>query len=307
MGGAQSDLDGTATDEGPPPAAEGGEGAGTFQVVAAYWQGPSLRVMAADGGGRLRLLPTTGRFHWTAGDESRCVGRIEAGRHRPCPGHRPVSLHAQCRDCTELEEPDCVFEPRCGSDPSACTCSFGTRPHVVYAAFHGILPKIGMTQEGRVATRLREQGADAYFVVRRLAGRAEARRAEKQVAFLYDIPEYRTHRETLPQLAKPVPWDAIGRRAADLRAEMRHRGEGPEALARIDDHPLPLPLGTPPQRVPPAGTHAGTWVGAKGPHLIYRPARDRRRRLTVDVDGPFAALKVGDLVGRSLAVAATQE
>ncbi len=185
-------------------------------------------------------------------------------------------------------------------DPAACAClaSFKGVEHVVYLAFHGILPKVGMTQAWRVARRLREQGADAYFVVRGGLDRPGARLFEKQLHALHRVPEHRNHHETLPQMARPVPWPVVLERAAAWRERLAEHAPGP--IITIEDHPIAQPLAARPRRVVAWGPHAGTWLGAKGNHLFFEEA-DRPGRLELGVPR-VAALKRGDLLGRRVVV-----
>lgn len=260
---------------------------------------PSL-VAAADGG--LREVPLAGGFRWRVEGMRTCVGKVEGGAHRPCPEARTVTEDAQCAACNGLESPECVFEPRCQANPASCTCvaSFKGVEHVVYAAFYGTLPKVGMTQAWRVARRLREQGADAYFTIQGGLDRPTARMTERAIALLYRLPEHRSHREVLPLLAHPVPWDVVERRADELRQRLAGRYAVEPATHRIADHPVQQPLPGPPRRSPTHGEHAGTWLGAKGNHLFYTEA-PRPGRLSVGL-APIVGLKRSDLMGRHITV-----
>ncbi len=273
-------------------------------IVAAYWgwNGPVLLAADADAPGALLPLPISGPFDWTLGAERTCVGRIENGIHLPCPDDTAVTQWAQCGRCSPLASPECVFEPKCKLDPSKCTCPFGPIPHVVYAAFHGSLPKIGMTQQRRVERRLLEQGADAWFIAAYCPDRASARETERRISRLYRIPEYRAHREVLPQLARPVDWQRIERRADELRRRLEGRFDVDGELHRLTDYPLEQPLSGVPRRRYAVGRHTGTWLGAKGPHLIYR-ARQGADTLDIGMGPPLVALKLSDLAGRRVLVA----
>jgi hypothetical protein len=254
-------------------------------------------------GGEVERLALTGAFAWRIRPVRRCVGTFDdAFRHIPCPTDEPVSVHRQCQPCSGLDDEECVFEPRCQDDPAACTClaTFKGVPHVVYLAFHGTLSKVGMTTRRRLARRLWEQGADAYLVLQDCPDRATARSIEKQVSYVYKVPEHRSHRETLPQLARPVPWPQIEARAAELRMRLESQYPVDRTLHRVAGHPIAQPLPGPPRRVPSEGVHRGTWVGAKGNHLVYREA-PRPDRLEAG-SRPVAALKLSDLVGRRVDV-----
>ncbi len=269
-----------------------------MRILAIQW--PTLLATQPAGEDPPTTIPLNGRFHWTLGEERRCIGRIEDGQHVPCPRNRPVTMHAQCIDCGGLEDPECVFEPKCQADPAACTCPFGPIPHVVYAAFYGKLGKVGMTQKWRIETRLKEQGADAWFIIQECPDRATARRTERQIATLHRIPEYRSHKQTLPLLARPIDWTLIEEAAEALRQRLGTRYHVEQTLHRINDHPLPQPLDGTPHRQPPHGEHQGTWIGVKGNHLFYRQTASPGR-LDVGVR-PIAAIKRTDLIGRELII-----
>lgn len=256
-----------------------------------------LQAQASDRG-VLTTIALDGAFAWRVSQVRRCVGRFDDVQYRPCPTSEPVSIHRQCLPCSGMENTECIFEPRCQNDPAACTCltTFKDVPHSVYLAFHGTLPKVGLTTTRRLPHRLREQGADAYFVIQSTPDRATARSIEKQVSYLYKIPEHRSHRETLPQLARPVPWDHVERRALDLQRRLGAHYEVQASLHRVTGHDLPQPLPGVPRRLPCEGVHRGTWLGHKGNHLVYReaPRPDRLR----PGGAPLVALKLDNLVGR---------
>jgi hypothetical protein len=260
--------------------------------------GPHLLGLGPDGARRIDLA---GDFRWTASRVRWCVGSWTEAGHVPCPTGAVVGDGGQCLPCSGLEHPDCIFEPLCANAPESCGCAqFRGQEHVVYIAFHGLLPKVGMTMAWRVARRLREQGADAYFVVRGGMDRPGARLLEKQVSLLHDVPEHRNHHEILPQLARAVPWDAVRERAEAWRARLsaEHR---PGPFTTIVDHPVAQPLPSRPRRVVAWGTHAGTWLGAKGNDLFYREA-PRPGRLELGAP-PVAAVKRTDLLGRRVTLA----
>lgn len=254
-------------------------------VVESYWdkEGP---VLVADGGGRLPVAP--GRaFRWHVGDVV-------------APPPDPPPYVFEPRPLLEVQEA-LAATPEGGLDHERLQAElrFSDRPHVVYAAFYGILPKVGMTSSQRLRDRLREQGADAGFVLQECRDRAEARATEKAVARLYGLPEWRRAGEILRQLTRPVEWDRILARADDLRTRVQGAYEPwPETL-RIDEVPLEQPLPAPPQRVPVEGDHEGTWLGGKGNFLFYRAASAG----PLDVGSPpVHALRRQDLVGRVIRV-----
>jgi hypothetical protein len=257
------------------------------------------RVLTAGGPDGLSQRALVGDFSWTVVGPRTCIGKFGPDGPTACPSSELVGGDTQCLPCSGLEHPECIFEPLCAADPSACECPYGAIPHVVYAAFYGTLPKIGMTQERRITHRLREQGADAYFVVAQCPNRATARRTERAVSVLYGIPEFRSHRETLPQLSHPVAWDLIARRAQELRDRLAARFPVSPTLTTILDHPVAQPLPARPRRRPVVGRHAGSWLGAKGPNLFYLDASESPLAQALP---RVVALRAGDLLGHRIRV-----
>ncbi|MGB1697175.1 MAG: DUF2797 domain-containing protein, partial [Thermoplasmatota archaeon] len=157
---------------------------------------------------------------------------------------------------------------------------------------YGGLPKVGMTQERRERKRLTEQGADGYFVLKRFQNRAEARLFEGSVSFRHNIPEFRSHKATLPLMNKPQDWGRIQRAAEEWRAKLAVHE--PESFQEIRCPVQPLPGA--PSRVHTTGTHAGTWLGAKGKFLFYE---GKKRGGMLDVGLPqVVALSRTSLEGR---------
>lgn len=274
-----------------------------MHIVATQWDGAAPRLLARAGDQAARLVPV-GDFAWRVGRRT-CTGHWQDG-WRPCPEDASVGPAGQCLACFRgrgdpqriTDMPECVFEPRCRGQPEACVCSFGgargSVPHVVYMAFYGGLPKIGMTTAARVRTRLTEQGADAWFVVQACPDRQSARATETQIAVLYGVPEFRRHQEILMQATRPVDRQRIEAKAAQWMDDLGVRYDVDRRLHHVE-HPL-RPLPARPHRVPAPGEHAGTWLGAKGAYWFYRPLPDLERRL--DVGAPVLAIKRQDLVGR---------
>ncbi len=265
-------------------------------IAAGDDQGVPILIAASAAGGPPVPLALAGAFSWKVSGTRTCIGRWRSGTHEPCPTQAPVTSDFACLTCLGLETPECIFEPLCAADPASCHCPFGPLPHVVYAAFYGPLAKVGMTQAWRLGTRLREQGADAYFVAAQCSDRASARATERSIAFLYGIPEFRMPREILPQMARAVDWGIVQARAAALRDRLAARFTSPGPIVQIADHPVRQPLPSVPHRVQPFGRHAGTWLGAKGQNLFYE---DERAGL-VSGGHPVAAIKCRDLLGRTI-------
>lgn len=274
-----------------------------MHVLRTVWDGaePALLV---DDAGATRAIAIQGAVDWDVQPRRTCTGYWADG-WRACPDQAEVGPEGQCMACfrgrgdplRRDDRPDCIFEPACKDVPEHCVCSFGGGgepvPHVVYLAFHGPLPKVGMTQERRLHRRLTEQGADAYLVVQREPDRQAARATETRVATLYGLPEWRTHKETLPLLTRPVERDRITQLAADWRERLGVRIAVERDLHWIE-HPV-AKLPARPVRVGTEGHHAGRWIGGKGAHLFY----EARGGGTLDVGAPpVHAIKRSDLHGR---------
>ncbi len=257
---------------------------------------PLALLVAEDGVQRTYTLE--GHFAWQVGG-SVCTGYWADGWH-PCPDQAPVA--EQCLACfrgrgdpeRRDDQPACIFEPRCKGDAARCVCSFGgvrrPVPHVVYLALYGGLPKVGMTMAGRVDTRLKEQGADAYFIIQETPDRATARKTEQQIAFMTGIPEWRRHQEILPQWTRPVDRERIRQVADHWHDELGTRYDV-GTLVHIE-HDL-APLQARPMRVDTEGRHRGTWIGGRGGYLFYEPDVT-----PLGIGGAVHAIKRGDLTGR---------
>jgi hypothetical protein len=270
-------------------------------ILGAQWSTGELHLVVARNGER-QIVPLRGPFHWLMGPRT-CTGYWTES-WQPCPENAAVGDEWQCLQCfrgrgdprRRDDQPKCIFEPICKGVPAQCVCSFGgiKEPveHLVYCAFYGPLPKVGMTMARRVAERLREQGADAYFVIARTPDRQSARALEKQVAFLFGLPEWRRHQEVLPQWTRPVDWNRVDAAAKDWVGRLQQRYAVEETCQHIDHQMAPLPGR--PQRISAEGVHAGTWLGGRGSHVFYTPPSGPLHTGML----PVRALKRNDLVGR---------
>jgi hypothetical protein len=265
-------------------------------ILAADWLGGSLHVLAATAAGLVDLR-WRDAIDWTVLDGRYCVGRIGRDGHAPCPLGATVGHEAQCAACAPSWSA-CVFEPVLHGPGDACTLC--QRDHAVYLAMYGTLPKVGMTSAARVETRLREQGADAYFVIQTRRDRLAARQTERTVSTLYGVPERRRHHEILRLLTRPLDHDLVRSRATAWQQRLAERYDcGP---LRFLDHSLPvLPLR--PHRVEVDGQHVGMALGAKGDHLFYRATG---AAALPETGPPVHALQRSALPGRMVEVAAVR-
>lgn len=256
-------------------------------VERTWWDGDQVR-FATNEENTLEWKPGHS-FHWD-------VGAMEAPVATPMYVFEPRPVERIAADLAQAT----TESTRAALAAERHLCE---RPHVVYIAFHGTLPKVGMTSEERFETRLIEQGADAGFVVGTTQERAAARTMEQTVAFRYGLPEWRTHREILPQWTRPVDRDRIERRAKDLANRLAGTHE-PGDL-QFFEHPLPV-LPSRPHKEHVEGVHKGTIIGAKGNFLVYQSTPDMNR-LDVGMDR-IVAMKRTDLEGRRIQVLdATQD
>ncbi len=268
-----------------------------MQIIGATWAEGRPGLTAAIHG-ELRDVQMDGPFRWHVGERT-CTGYWD-GTWRPCPDKTPTTHDWQCLPCfrgrgdpkRRDDMPQCIFEPVCQGAPERCVCSFGgvrrPEPHVVYCAFYGGLPKVGMTTQRRVHTRLLEQGADAYFIAQLCPDRQSARRTETTISKLYGIPEWRRYQELFPQLTRPIDRARIEAVAAQWQADLAERFD-PQKIVHLK-HPMP-PLPGLPSRVHAPGDHVGRWLGGKGGHFFYEGEAGF-------LGSPIRALKRGELMGR---------
>ena len=258
-----------------------------MHVLSADWLGDALHILADDQG-TLRELRWHGELDWNVSSERRCVGRITRDGHVPCPHHAEVSHDRQCGRCAPGWSA-CIFEPMAhGPEEHCALCQ---REHVVYMAFYGTLPKVGMTSAARAQVRWREQGADAAFIVQRRPDRQGARETERTVSFLHGVPERRRSKELARLWTRPIDHALITKRAQEWQAVLGERFDV-ESLELIQ-HNLPV-LSRAPDVGPAEGAHAGMVIGAKGNLMIYQATEG-----PLDVGmAPIRAFKRGDLVGR---------
>ncbi|MFP4141806.1 MAG: DUF2797 domain-containing protein [Thermoplasmata archaeon] len=214
--------------------------------------------------------------------EKICVGNFEGG-YTPCPETRNVDKFRQCTECAPESIPrlECIFEPQ---DCESCVGGFCEETHAVYLAFHGTLPKIGMTRKERLKERLIEQGADAYALLLTVEDRKKAREEEKRLSEKLDISQRISSEKKLKRLSRQLDEIIIERkyRGVENRVPV---GE----LKFLNDYPISLPLRAKPRLRPTPGRHSGETVGIKGKFLIYE-------------NSGLQALDLSDLVGRKMLV-----
>ncbi|MFP4051099.1 MAG: DUF2797 domain-containing protein [Thermoplasmata archaeon] len=221
-----------------------------------------------------------GKVNFNVSQEKICVGNFE-GEYTPCPDQNNVDKFKQCQRCAPDNIPDlkCIFEP---GDCDSCEGGFCEKPHVVYVAFHGVHPKVGMTSKDRFKQRMIEQGADAYALLATVDHRVKAREEEKSLSERLKIPQKIGHKKKLKTFSRKIDKQMIRRKYKGIRNRTAI-GD----LKFLNDYPITLPLRAKPRLRPVPGLHKGDMVGIKGKYLIY------------DNSG-LQALNLSDLPGRKM-------
>ena len=133
---------------------------------------PAALLMANEGMlSRVELKPGTG-LEYTLG-ERHCAGSISNGGHTPCPN--PGAPYCPVHDD---DWPCASCRGQCDLPIEACR-----EEHAIYlAAFAPSTFKVGVTRLNRLATRLREQGADRGAHLQAVSTGRLARRIETELA-----------------------------------------------------------------------------------------------------------------------------
>jgi len=249
-------------------------------VISSVWDGFDHEMKVYDGNS-LEIIDTD-EIKFNVSQEKICVGSFEEG-YTPCPEERIVDRFRQCEECAPETIPnlECIFEPQ---DCEECEGGFCDETHAVYLAFHGILPKVGMTKKDRLRKRLIEQGADAYALLSTVEDRKKAREEEKRLSEKLDISQRISSKKKLKGMARRVDRKIIERKYRGVKNRIPV-GD----LVFLDDYPIDLPLRAKPRLRPVPGRHEGETVGLKGQFLIYE-------------NNGLQSLKISDLVGRKILI-----
>jgi hypothetical protein len=272
-----------------------------YHVLSLRWTGftPNLLCVEEGGGGGHGSVvevsfPT--ELALDVSNEKYCIGRWDGQDHRPCPDNARVTRFNQCDACADDFIPDqqCIFEPKC--DGRSClveghfeeSIGFCSRPHVVYLAFYGKNPKIGMSSGTRIRRRCIEQGADAFALVTSTEGRREARRIEKQLGKELGIRQSYSSRELLRLARSSINRDEIIGGYHQLSRDIENIIEkSVKDLEFLSEYSAPIPLRSIPRETTTPGPHHGTALGIKGRFLFYD-------------SGGLSALNIGDLPSRRI-------
>lgn len=197
-----------------------------------------------------------------------CVGNIDSeGNYKPCKTLRLVKEWPQCSTCLGEYIPDLryIFEPT----EEMRNVPFVNRPHVVYLAFHGSKPKIGLTSENRVLTRLVEQGADGYAIIQRVQNRVDARKSEVAISKKLKIQQRISFDDFVKSLFDDKNPERLNSIYMEINAKLKNTFNlTMENLKILNGYPLKK-LTRKPKLVPLPDIHTGNVVGMKGKYLIY--------------------------------------
>ena len=274
-------------DKRDPPLAEGLEDMLSLHVLAFYWEGFEPRLDCHDPFNHEVVQVGFDPADFVVSGRKVCVGRFEGDRYIECPGRTPGTTCSQCDECAGeafIDDQECIFDPKC--DGSKCDNEFCKRPHVLYLAFYGTMPKVGMSSTRRVERRLVEQGADAFAIIGTYPNRFRAREAEKAISAETGLPQWYKQQTILANFSRPLDVAGIEARYGELKQVLEAReGCSVESLRPISGYPLALPLPGVPQLQETPGMHRGRLLGVKGKWLLY-------------VSHGLGALSMPDLVGR---------
>lgn len=227
-------------------------------------------------------------------EEKTCVGDFRKETYEPCPYVLTVSRTTQCRWCSKtlIENQDCIFEPRCYGDNCTIDTGMGStdicrEQHAVYLAFYGPWLKVGLTLGPRLQTRLIEQGADAYSLIRMCPNRKAARDFEKKISRKYKIREMVHPSRVLALMANPLDKDDIHDEYIHQKARFKKELDiNIGNIQFLEKYPFQT-LRSKPRKRPTGGRHSGKIVAIKGKFLIYEHNGLNALRMN-DVAGRFA-------------------
>ncbi len=249
-------------------------------VISSKWNDFDHELQVYDGDS-IEILDLE-KLDFNVSDEKICVGSFEDG-YTPCPDERVVDKFRQCSECVPEEIPklECIFEPQ---DCKSCEGGFCEETHAVYLAFHGTLPKIGMTRKDRLRERLIEQGADAYALLATVEDRKKAREEEKKLSESLNISQWISSKKKLKRMARKLDKNIVERKYKGVKNRVPV-GD----LVFLDNYPIELTLRAKPRIRPIPGPHSGETVGIKGEFLVYE-------------NSGLQALNISDLVGRKMLI-----
>lgn len=247
------------------------EGRLPLHVLEFSWDGFEPRLVCYDTVRGAEVEVRLDSADFVVGSRKTCVGRTEGDRYIPCPDRAAVTRFSQCGRCAAevfIEDQECIFDPKCEGE--RCDNEFCKRQHVLYLAFYGTMPKVGMSSTRRVERRLVEQGADAFAIIGTYPNRFRAREAEKAISAELGLPQWYRQQSVLANFSRPLDVAAIEARYDELKPALEARdGCSVEPLRPISGYPVALPLPGVPQLRETPGMHRGRLLGVKGKWLLY--------------------------------------
>lgn len=240
-------------------------------AVSFGWDGYEPRLEAFDVRTGKMVDIELEEIDWRISEERRCVGRYGSEGYVPCPAKRKVDRFDQCGSCASvwIGHQECIFEPRC--DGTRCDSEICRRKHVVYAAFHGDMIKIGMTSGSRLRERGIEQGADAIAPIVDCENRMAARAAENQISHLLKARQTVSKKESLRTILRKTDRGSYESRYEDVLVRVSRVLPTKNApLEVLDGYPVSF---CDPGQVAVSmleGRHVGEVVAIKGKFLVYR-------------------------------------
>jgi hypothetical protein len=208
---------------------------------------------------------------WRISEERMCVGRYGSDGYTPCPSKRKVDRFDQCGSCASvwIGHQECIFEPRC--DGTRCDSEICRRKHVVYAAFHGDMIKIGMTSGSRLRERGIEQGADAIAPIVDCDNRMAARAAENHISHLLKARQTVSKKESLRTILRKTDRVSYESRYDDVLVRVAKVLPTKNApLEVLDGYPGSFCDQGHVEVSILEGRHVGDVVAIKGKFLVYR-------------------------------------
>jgi hypothetical protein len=187
---------------------------------------------------------------------------------------------------------ECLFEPRCNGEE--CDCRFCAKEHLVYVAFHGNKPKIGMTGGSRLIERGIEQGADAIAPLVMVKGRKAARELEKRIARRVGATQRITSQDFVNALLSGSSASALKSAYDSLLERLSEEHELLGAPLRVlDGYPVDH-IDHAPLLAELCSAHVGRTVGIKGRFLLYESEVEGELRLLDVASLPSLLIEAGE-------------
>ncbi|MDH7509075.1 MAG: DUF2797 domain-containing protein [Methanomassiliicoccales archaeon] len=243
----------------------------TYHVLSFYWNDFVPYLQLYDIGQQKVKEIEIKELAFFSSPEKYCVGHFKGSEYVPCPTSARVTRFSQCPQCASSWIPyqECIFEPKCNGE--LCSCEFCSKHHVVYAAVIHDTIKIGMTGLSRLRTRGIEQGADAILQLIKCDGRSDARKLERRIAKILNLPQL-----TGPEVNSKCFMTPLRRAEAEemllsIRDRLSKEFQVVDSeVLFLDLYPIERYLDSPLEPIQPSGIHIGRVLGVKGRFLLYQ-------------------------------------